>query len=76
MATQEKLRKTILNKIRNLSDDKLPSLDSFLTDLESEFTTEKSSLSFSGIFKDLELDDLTSDLHKNREDKNERIIEF
>ncbi|WP_339794020.1 hypothetical protein [uncultured Imperialibacter sp.] len=70
MATEEKLRKTILNKIKKLSDDKLPSLDAYLSDLESHLPTDKSPLSFSGIFKELELTELTSDLYKSREDHN------
>ncbi len=76
MATKEKLRNIILNKIKNLSDEKLRNVDLFLNDLESQFTTDQSSLSFGGIFQDLDLEDLTSDLHKNREDNNERIPKF
>jgi len=76
MATKEKLRNIILNKIKNLSDEKLRNVDLFLNDLDSQFTTDKSSLSFGGIFQDLELEDLTCDLHKNREDNNERIPKF
>lgn len=76
MATKEKLRNLILNKIKKLSDDKLRNLDSYLNDLEPHFTTEKSTLSFSGIFKDLELDELTNELHKSRKDANERIPKF
>ena len=76
MVTKEKLRNIILNKIKKLSDDKLRNLDSYLNDLESDFTTEKSTLSFSGIFKGLELDELTTELHKSRGDSNERIPKF
>ena len=76
MATKEKLRKAILNKIKNLSDDKLSNLDAYISDLESHLSTEKSTLSFSGIFKELELTELTSELHKSREDNNERIPQF
>jgi hypothetical protein len=76
MATKEKLRNAIINKVKKLSDDKLPNLDSFLNDLEAQFTTEKSALSFGGIFQDLDLDELTTDLHKSREDNNDRIPQF
>lgn len=76
MATKEKLRNIILNKVKRLSEEKLPNLDLFLNDLESQNTTEQSSLSFSGIFRDLDLDDLTSKLHQNRENGNERIPQF
>ncbi|MEQ9287323.1 MAG: hypothetical protein RIG77_10470 [Cyclobacteriaceae bacterium] len=76
MATKEKLRNIVLNKVKKLSDDKLQNLDSYLNDLETNFQTEKSTLSFSGIFQDLDLDDLTSELHKSREDNNERIPQF
>ena len=76
MAAMEKLRNIVLNKVRKLSDDKLRNLDSYLNDLQSQVETEKSTLSFSGIFEDLELDDLTSKLHKTREDNNERIPQF
>ena len=76
MATQEKLRKLILNKIKKLSDDKLRNLESYLKDLESDVSTEKSVLSFSGIFSGLELDELTTELHKSREDDNDRIPQF
>ncbi|MCP4459984.1 MAG: hypothetical protein GY816_18470 [Cytophagales bacterium] len=76
MATKEKLRNSILNKIKKLSEDKLPNLDSYLNDLESRFSTEKSALSFSGIFEGLELNELTTELHKLREDNNDRIPQF
>lgn len=76
MATKEKLRNIVLNRVKKLSDDKLQNLDSYLNDLETNFQTEKSTLSFSGIFQDLDLDDLTSELHKSREDNNERIPQF
>jgi len=76
METKEKLRSSIVNRVKKLSDDKLPNLDSFLSDLESGHSTDKSSLSFSGIFKELELSELTSELHKNRESTNERIPLF
>lgn len=76
MATKEKLRNIILKKVKNLSDDKLRTLDSYLNDLESHLTTEKSALSFSGIFEGLELHELTTELHKSREDNNQRIPQF
>ena len=76
MTTKEKLRNRILNKVKKLSDDKLRTLDSYLNDLESHFTTERSTLSFSGILKGLDLDELTTELHKSREDSNERIPKF
>lgn len=76
MATKEKLRTKIFNKIKKLSDDKLLDLDSYLNDLESEFSTNKSPLSFSGIFEGLELNELTSELHKTRRDDNTRIPQF
>lgn len=76
MATREKLRDIILNRVKKLSDDKLRNLDAYLNDLESHLNTEKSPMSFSGIFEDLELDELTTELHKSREDNNERIPKF
>ncbi|MEQ8714337.1 MAG: hypothetical protein RIC80_15060 [Cyclobacteriaceae bacterium] len=76
MATKEKLRNSILNKVKELSDDKLPNLESYLNDLEPQFSTEKSTLSFSGIFEDLELDQLTTELHKSRKDNGDRIPQF
>jgi len=76
MATKEKLRNSILDKIKKLSDDKLPNLDSYLNDLESRFSTEKSTLSFRGIFEGLELDELTTELHESRKDNNDRIPQF
>ncbi|MFY0606486.1 MAG: hypothetical protein JXR10_07220 [Cyclobacteriaceae bacterium] len=76
MATKEKLRKTILNKIEKLSDDKLPNLDAYITDLETVLSSDRSPLSFSGIFKDLELNELTDELHKTRGDITQRIPEF
>jgi len=76
MATKEKLRNSILNKIKKLSDDKLPNLDAYLNDLESRFSTDRSTLSFSGIFEGLELDELTTELHKTREDSSARIPKF
>jgi len=76
MATKEKLRNSILNKIKKLSDDKLPNLDSYLNDLESRLSTEKPTLSFRGIFADLDLDELTSKLHESRKDNTDRIPQF
>jgi len=76
MATKEKLRKLILNKIKQLSEDKLPTLDAYISDLESHLSTEKSSLSFRGIFEGLELNELTTELHKSRKDNNDRIPQF
>ncbi len=76
MATREKLRNIILNRVKKLSDDKLRNLDVYLNDRESHPNTEKSPLPFSGIFEDLKLDELTSELHKSREDNNERIPKF
>ncbi len=76
MTTKEKLRNSILKKIKKLSDDKLSNLDSYLNDLESRFSTEKTTLSFSGIFDGLELDELTTNLHESRKDNSERIPQF
>ena len=76
MVTKEKLRKSILNKVKKLSNDKLQSLDSYLNDLNSEFSTERSALSFSGIFEELELNELTTELHPSRKGDNNRIPQF
>lgn len=76
MTAKEKLRDKILKKIKEISDDKLLNIDSYLNDLESRFTTEKSSLSFSGIFEELDLHELTTDLHKSRQSDNNRIPQF
>ena len=76
MVTKEKLRTKILDKIKKLSDEKLLNLDSYLNDLESEFSTNKSPLSFSGVFEGLELNELTSELHEARRNNNTRIPQF
>lgn len=76
MITKEKLRKSILNKIKKLPDDKLSKLDAYISDLERHLSTGKSPLSFSGIFKEIELTELTTELHKSREDHNDRIPQF
>lgn len=76
MATKEKLRNSILSKIKKLSDDKLQNIDSYLTELESQFSTEKPTLSFSGIFEELNVDELTTKLHESRKDDNDRIPQF
>jgi hypothetical protein len=76
MTTKEKLRNTILNKIKKLSDDKLPNLEAYISDLEVRLSTEQSPMSFSGIFEGLKLDELTNELHKSRGDSNERIPQF
>ncbi len=76
MATKDKLRNIILNKVKNLSEDKLSNLDSFLNDLESQFGTEESALSFNGIFRDIDIDELTTGLHEKRMEGDERIPEF
>jgi len=76
MATKEKLRSRILNKVEKLSDDKLSYLESYINDLDSRSVTNKSILTFSGIFCDMEMSELTSELHKSRKDNNERIPQF
>ncbi len=76
MATKEKIRSRVLNKVEKLSDDKLSYLESYINDLDSRPVTNKSTLTFSGIFCDLELNELTTELHKSREDNNERIPQF
>ena len=76
MATKEKLRTIVLNKVKRLSEDKLSNLDSFLDDLESQQKQERTSLSYTGIFSDLDLEDLTTDLHRNRADQRDRIPTF
>jgi hypothetical protein len=76
MTAKEKLRNKILQKIKKLSEDKLLNIDSYLNDLELRFTSEKSSLSFSGIFEELELNEFTNELHKSRQSGNNRIPQF
>ncbi len=76
MAAKKKLRKTILDKIKKLSDDKLPNLDAYISDLESHLSPGKSTLSFSGIFSELAWPELTTELHTSREDNNDRIPQF
>lgn len=76
MTSQEKLRNRVINKVRRLSDDKLRNLDLFLDEMGSRPQSKKSPLSFSGIFKDLDIEDLTNNLHEKRRDRNERIPEF
>ncbi|MEQ9299113.1 MAG: hypothetical protein RIF33_11135 [Cyclobacteriaceae bacterium] len=76
MVGKERLRSVILNKIKHLSDDQLNDLHSYLEDLEREFTIVKSPMSFSGIFEELDLDELTTDLHQRRGDGNKRIPNF
>lgn len=76
MATKDKLRNIVLKKVKNLSEDKLSNLDSFIDDLESRFGIEQTTLSFSGIFHEIDANDLTTGLHEKRMDGNERIPEF
>ena len=76
MVTKDKLRKSILNKVKKLSEDKLSNLDSYMNDLNSEFSTEQSTLSFGGVFEELELNDLTTEFHRSRTDNNNRIPQF
>ncbi len=75
MSTKQKLRSSILNRIKHLPEDKLLNLDEYINDLEAHHDNE-SVLSFSGIFAELEMNDLTSKLHKNREDRIDRIPLF
>ncbi len=76
MITTQKFRELILNKVKKLSDDKLTYLDSFLEDLESQPISKKTIMSFGGVFKDLQLSELTSDLHAARNDGNIRVPQF
>lgn len=76
MITTQKFRELILNKVKKLSDDKLTYLDSFLEDLESQPISKKTVMSFGGVFKDLQLSELTSDLHAARNDGNIRVPQF
>jgi hypothetical protein len=76
MVTKEKLRNQILNKVKRLPDEELTNLEAYLNDLETKNAPTKPTLSYSGIFKELEIGELTSGLNKNRTDNHERIPSF
>lgn len=76
MVTNEKQRNRILNKVKKLSDDKLTNLEAYINELDTELSSEAPTMSYSGIFKDLDIDELTSDLHHRRTDTDQRIPLF
>jgi len=76
MGAKQKLKESIIHKVEKLTDDQLSNLNIYLDDLGNEFSTEQNSLSFSGIFKELEIEDLTSKLHESRMYGKDRIPQF
>ncbi len=78
MSTKEKeLKGELINRISNLSEEKLKSLEEFIDSLEKVNSSKERILSFAGIFKNLDDEiygDLTENLHMNRLKGNNRII--
>jgi hypothetical protein len=76
MIAKSKIRQRIMNRIKNLSDDKLNFLEKYMDDLENKVNQKSEILSYSGIFKDLDqdiIDELTIDLSDQRSNENSRI---
>lgn len=75
MTRKEKISQKLLERIKNLTVEKLQSLDEFISSLENEKNSKSEILSFAGIFSDLDLpDELTTGLHENRKKGNSRIL--
>lgn len=75
---KNELRKKLIQRIKELSDDKLGSLEAYLNELESDIRLKSEILAFSGIFKNLDkdvIDDLTINLEKRRLSGSSRIQE-
>ena len=76
MVTKNNLRQRIINRIKNLSEDKLDSVENYILNIENDINAKSEILSFSGIFKDLDKDimnDLTINLPKRRIQGTSRI---
>lgn len=75
--TKDKLKDRIINRINFLSRDKLKNIDEFIDKLENEKHSKQKILSFAGVWKDLDeetFQNLTENLHANRQKGSERIL--
>lgn len=76
MIESNKLRQKIIERVKNLPDDQLNTLEGYLENLEKDIHQKSEILSFAGIFKDLDdatMDDLTTNLHERRLTGTSRI---
>ncbi len=76
MNAKEDIRKRLLERIRKLPEDKLGSVAEFIDKLEHEIRSKEAIMDYSGLFKDLDPElfkDFTEDLHKNRNQGENRI---
>ena len=76
MISSNKLRQRIIERVKNLPDDRLNTLEGYLEDLEKGIHQKSEILSFAGIFEDLDeefTDDLTINLHERRLKGTSRI---
>lgn len=75
MTARTHIRKEIIQRIDNVSDDMLLELLNFIKELEGKSKKER-ILSFSGIWKDLDdefFDDLTKDLSTRRNNRGKPL---
>ena len=69
MIKSNKLRQRIIERVKNLPDDRLNTLEGYLEDLEKGIYQKSEILSFAGIFEDLDeeiMDELTTNLRERR----------
>lgn len=69
MISKSKIRQKLIRRIKNLSDDKLSSVENYINGLETDIKNKNEVLSFAGIFDKLDdniMDDLTTKLKENR----------
>lgn len=75
MTRKEKISQKLLERIKNLTVEKLQTLDEFISTLEKGKKSKSEILSFAGIFSDLDLPkELTTDLHESRKKGSSRIF--
>ncbi len=76
MKTESKQRKRLADRIKDIPDENLDSLESYMDQLENRASRNSKVLSYSGIFKDLDEEvfrDLTENLHVKRVVDDSRI---
>lgn len=69
MDVKKKLRNNLINRIQQLSTDRLTEISDLLNKIENQLKSKDKTLQLAGTWKDLDEDifiDLTEKLHENR----------
>ncbi len=69
MNVKNRLRNSLIEKLQQLSADKLTEINNLLSEIESQLKSKGKTLKLAGIWKDLDNDfftEMTDNLHDNR----------